>query len=170
MTFNELKLHGTGAYRVSITLTPIPHVRMSRAIEADSHGNEVSVAQIYGGTLQGAKESGSYEITVTAPPGVTEEDGATIILAAYEFHSFQLESAYNGILRFKGVLSAAETYPQKVYDSLQGLTTQEEFEAIPALIGSYGSLRYLPPTSKELQQFLGWQASVSLIPMTAVEQ
>ena len=55
-----------------------------------------------------------------------------------------LDSAHNGILRYKGFLSAAEAHTQGVYDSLVGLTTPEEFEKIQALTTATGRLKYFP--------------------------
>lgn len=163
MTFKELELFGDGKYGIGITVEPTPHLRLHRD-SGDGYVDRILLAKVKGGTLIGASKSDSYEVNLMAPLGVEDHDGSRIILASFEFHSLQLESAYNEVLHFKGYLSAVEAHPQEVYDSLRGLMTSEEYEKVPALTTATGRLKYLPPTYEEAQQFIGWQTKVSLRP------
>lgn len=163
MTFKELELFGDGKYGIGIALEPTPHTRLHRDVN-DGYVDRVLLAKIKGGTMLGTTKNDSYEINLLAPLGVEDDDGSRIILASFEFHSFQLESAYNGVLRFKGYLSAVEAHSQETYDAIRGLTTVEQFEQVPALTTATGRLRYLPPSFEEAQQFIGWKAEVSLRP------
>lgn len=163
MTFKELELFGDGKYGIGITVEPTPHLRLHRD-NGDGYDETTLLAKIKGGTLIGASKNDSYEVNLMAPQGVEDSDGDRIILASFEFHSLQLESAYNGVLHFKGYLSAVEAHPQEVYDSLRGRMTSEEYEKVPALVTATGRLKFLPPTYEEAQQFIGWQAKVSLRP------
>jgi hypothetical protein len=163
MTFKELELFGDGNYGIGIFLEPTPHTRLHRDAN-DGYVERVALAKIKGGTMLGATKNDSYEFNLMAPVGVEDLDGSRIILASFEFHSLQLETAFNGILHFKGYLSAVEAYSQETYDSIRGLTTPDQFEQVPALTTATGRLKYLPPVCEDAQQFIGWQAKVSLRP------
>ena len=163
MTFKELELFGDGNYGIGITVEPTPHLRLHRD-SGDGYDERTILAKVKGGTLIGASKSDSYEVNLMAPLGVEDDDGSRIILASFEFHSLQMESAYNGVLRFKGYLSAVEAHSQETYDAIRGLTTVEQFEQVPALTTATGRLRYLPPSCEDAQQFIGWKAEVSLRP------
>lgn len=163
MTFKELELFGDGNYGIGIFLEPTPHTRLHRD-DNDGYVERVALAKIKGGTMLGTTKNDSYECNLMAPLGVEDYDGSRIILASFEFHSLQLESAFNGVLHFKGYLSAVEAHSQETYDAIRGLTTVEQFEQVPALTTATGRVKYLPPTHDEAQQFIGWQAKISLRP------
>lgn len=166
MALDELKIFGTGPDDIDITLEPMPHLRGNRTSDwelLDEYPKGViRLAHVKGGALSGTSQANSYEVILMAPEGVEHYDGFRIILASFEFHSLKLDMARNGVLRFKGFLSAAEAHPQEVYDSLVDLKTSEEFEKVPALTTVTGGLKYFPPTYEAAQQFLGWQANLTL--------
>lgn len=166
MTYKELELYGTGKYGIGIVVEPTPHLRLHRD-SGDGYVDRILLAKVKGGTLIGASKSDSYEVNLMAPLGVEDSDGSRIILASFEFHSLQMESAYNGIIHFKGYLSAVEAHSQETYDSIRDLTTVEQFEQVPALTTAVGRLKYLPPTCVEAQQFIGWQAKLTVRPQLA---
>jgi hypothetical protein len=164
MKIEELQLSGDGKYDIGITVEPMPHLRLSR-LDDDGYREGITLlAKVRGGTFLGTNKNNSYEVNLMAPYGVEDHSGDNIILASFEFHSLQLDSAYNGILHFTGFLSAAEAHSKETYDALAGLSTTEEFERIPALTTSTGRLKYLPPLWEEAQQFLGWQAKLTVRP------
>lgn len=160
MKFEPLRLHGPDDYSVSIQVQPVRHARFSRGDE-DYHGWR-EIAEIEGATVIGSSERDSFELNVMAPRGVTDDDGDRIVLASFEFHSFQLDVA-GGVLYFKGYLSAVEAHTQEVHDSIRNLQTVEEFEKVDALTDGR-RLKYLPPVYEPAQQFIGWQARVTMVP------
>lgn len=162
MTFTALTLRGTGSYDIGIVVEPPPHLRGHRDT-GDDNDERTLLAKLEGGTLTGSSEKGIFEVNLMAPPGVEDDDGDRIILASFEFHSFHLESAFNGLLYFKGYLSAVEAHSQEIYNSLIWLSETEEFEKIPALTSSDGRLKYLPRALPEAQKFIGWQARVTVM-------
>lgn len=164
MKFEELKMFGTGSYDIGITVEPMPHLRGSR-FNDDGYAEGITLlARVKGGTLSGAAKVNSFEVNLMAPEGVEDEDGSRVILASFEFHSLLLDNAHNGILRFNGFLSAAEAHPQAVYDSLTFLASTEEFEKVSALTTATGRIKYFPPVWEEAQQFIGWQAQLTMRP------
>lgn len=164
MKFDELTMSGTGKYDIGITVEPMPHLRGNRVDDEGYADGIILLARIKGGLLSGVSRVNSYEANLMAPEGVEDYDGSRIILASFEFHSLVLDTAHNGILRFKGFLSSVEAHTQDVYDSLVGLTTPEEFEKIPALTTVTGGLKYFPPVHKGAQRFIGWQANLTMKP------
>jgi hypothetical protein len=164
LKFDELKMSGTGSYDIGITLEAMPHLRGNRFDDDGYLDGLLLFARLKGGTINGASRVNSYELNLMAPSGIEDHDGSRIILASFEFHSLMLDSAHNGTLRYKGFLSAAEAHTQDVYDSLVGLKTLEEFEKISALTTATGRLRYLPPVFEPAQQFIGWQANITMKP------
>lgn len=167
MTFKELTMTGPGNYDIGIVVSPPPHMRGQRDT-SDGYDERTLLARLTGGTLTGSSDKGMLEVNLMAPSGIEDDDGDRIILASFEFHSFQLESAYNGFLYFKGYLSAVEAHSQEVYDSIKRLRKIEEFEKIPTLTSSDGRLKYLPRALPEAQQFIGWQALVTVRPVPAM--
>lgn len=163
LTFKELELFGIGKYGIGIEVEPNPHLRVHRD-SGDGYSQRTLLAKILGGTFTGVSKNDSYEVNLMAPLDVEDVDGDRIILASFEFHSLQLESAYNGVLHFNGYLSSVNAHSQGTYDSIRDLRTVEEFEQVPALTTATGRLKYLPPTCAEAQQFIGWQAKLSLRP------
>lgn len=164
MRFEQLEMSGTGTYDIGITVEPMPHLRGNRVDDEGYADGIILLARIKGGSLSGASRVNSYEANLMAPEGVEDYDGSRIVLASFEFHSLMLDTAHNGILRFKGFLSAAEAHTQDVYDSIVGLTTPEEFETVDALTTATGRLKYFPPVCEAVQQFIGWQANLTMKP------
>lgn len=166
MELDELTMFGTGTYDIGITVEPMPHLRGNRNNDGGYYNGLILLARLKGGTLSGSTRVSSYEANLMAPVDVEDIDGSRIILASFEFHSLVLDSAHNGVMRYKGFLSAAEAHTQDVYDSLVGLTAPEEFEQIPALTTATGRLKYFPPVYEPAQQFIGWQANITMKPYT----
>lgn len=166
MKFDELTMFGTGKYDIGIAVEPMPHLRGGRGNDEGYVDGITLLARLRGGTMSGATHVNSYELNLMAPENVEDYDGSRIILASFEFHSLMLDTAHNGVLRFKGFLSSAEAHTQDVYDSLAGLTTPEEFETVDALTTSTGRLKYFPPVCEAAQQFIGWQANITMKPYT----
>lgn len=164
MKFDQLEMSGTGSYDIGITVEPMPHLRGNRTDDEGYADGIIQLARIKGGTLSGAARVNSYEANLMAPDGVEDYDGSRIVLASFEFHSLMLDSAHNGVLRYKGFLSAAEAHTQDVYDSLVGLKTPEEFEKVEALTTATGRLKYFPPVCESVQRFIGWQANITMKP------
>jgi hypothetical protein len=164
LKFHELKMSGTGNYDIGITVEPMPHLRGNRSNDEGYIDGIILLARLKGGTMSGATQVNSYELNLMAPVDVEDYDGSRIILASFECHSLMLESAHNGIIRYKGFLSAAEAHTQEVYDSLVGLKTTEEFEKVSALTTATGRLKYFPPVCEGAQQFIGWQANITMKP------
>lgn len=171
MQFEQLEMSGTGRYDIGITLEPTPHLRGNRSGDWDLldeyPSGVIRLAHLKGGTLNGVSQVNSYEANLMAPEDVEDYDGSRIILASFELHSLTLDTAHNGILRFKGFLSAANAHTQDVYDSIVGLTTPDEFEKIQALTTATGGLKYFPPLCEGAQRFLGWQANLTMKPHAA---
>lgn len=164
MKIDELRIFGTGKYDIGITVEPMPHLRGNRYNNEGYVDGIVLLARLKGGTLAGASRVNSFEANLLAPEGVEDYDGSRIVLASFEFHSLKLDNAHNGVIRYKGFLSAAEAHPQEVYDSLVDLKTPEEFEKIPALTTVTGGLKYFPPVYEAAQQFIGWEAHLTMRP------
>ena len=168
MKIEELQLSGDGKYDIGITVEPMPHMRGNRYNDDGYYDGITLLAKVKGGTFTGTSKNSSnnncYEVNLMAPQGVEDVDGDRIVLASFEFHSLQLDNAYNGVLRFTGFLSAAEAHPQGVYDSIAGLTSPEDLEKVPALTTVTGMLKYFPPTWEEAQQFIGWKAQLTIRP------
>lgn len=166
MEFKELELFGTGNYGIGIVVEPAPHFRLHRD-SGDGYNRRTLLAKVKGGTFLGASKNDSYEVNLMAPLDVEDTDGDRIILASFEFRSLQLDSAYNGVLQFRGYLSAVEAHSQETYDLIRSFKTVEEYEKVSALTTVTGRLKYLPPTHAEAQQFLGWQAELTVRPQVA---
>lgn len=164
MEFDELKMFGTGRYDIGITVEPMPHLRGNRSNDEGYINGIILLARLKGGTMTGASRVNSFEVNLMAPEDVEDYDGSRIILASFEFHSLMLDSAHNGVIRYKGFLSAAEAHTQDVYDSIVGLKTPEEFEKVTALTTATGRLKYFPPVCEDAQQFIGWQANLTMKP------
>ena len=168
MQLEQLEMSGTGAYDIGITLEPMPHLRGNRTGDWDILDEYprgvIPLARIKGGTLAGASRAdvNSFEANLLAPEGVEDYDGSRVILASFEFHSLMLDNAHNGVIRYKGFLSAADAHPQEVYESLVDLTKPEEFEKVPALTTVTGGLKYFPPKYEAAQRFIGWQANLTM--------
>lgn len=159
----SLDIAGDGFYFAIVDLTPAPHARVDR------YGDELEdlrgAVTIDGADLVGSLQAGRglFELNSYAPPGVVEADGDRCILASIEFHSVQLTSARGGTLYLSGFLGAAEAYRQDVFDRIATGTSLGDIED---LAGDDGPVRYRPPAYVPLQGYLGWEASIRLVPRT----
>lgn len=162
--FASLAIVGDGAYFVSIDLIEAPHARLDRYDDEEPDLRGAVTAD--GSDLSGGLKDGRsiFELNSFAPPGVVESDGDRCILASLEFHSVQMTNARGGIIYLRGFLSAAEAYSQDVFDRIAAGTPLEE---ICEMASEHGGIKYRPPKYVPLQDYLGREATIRLVPRKA---
>lgn len=167
LEIDTLNITGSGPYNIDIMLEPVPHARGGRVSNEEAEASRTVLASLKGASLEGSNSGSqnSFEVNVYAPNNVEDFSGDPVILACFEFHSVQLDFARNARIDMVGFLSGAYAHSQEVYDSLEGLTTQEEFEAVPALTNAVGHVKYIAPRHDPADPFMGWKAEISIRPV-----
>ncbi|QCB97674.1 hypothetical protein E5206_12720 [Arthrobacter sp. PAMC25564] len=75
----------------------------------------------------------------------------------------QLPYARGGIIHLRGFLGSVEAYSQDVFDIIAAGTS---LERIDELAGDYSGIKYRPPKYGPLQDYIGWEATIRLVPRT----
>ena len=166
MELEPLVIEGDGPYDYTFRLEGIPHTRGGRTTDMEDELYRAVFAEIKGGSMKGSnsRDTNSFEFLVYAPNPVEDIEGDSVILAALEFHSMQMEYARGTNVTMSGFLTAVNAHSNEVYASLAGLKTQEEYESVSALTDSVGRIKYMAPVYKEAQPFMGWKVSITMRP------
>lgn len=168
MEMEPLIFKGDGPYNYEFRLEGIPHFRGGRSTELEDELYRSVFAEIHGGSMQGSsgrENDHSFEFVVYAPDGVEDIEGDSVVLATLEFHSVQMTYARGSRVSMTGFLTGVNAYPADAYPQLEGLKTQEEFEAVDAITNAVGRLKYLPPVYAPAQQFMGWKFGITMVPV-----
>lgn len=158
--FISLVIAGHGVFNVTIDLQEMRHSRSSRRKSSFTIHRAVTIE---GADLDGGLQDGRsmFEVNSYAPVDIVDSDDDRCLLASFDFHSVVLQSTWGGVFTLRGTLGAAEAYPQGVYDLIDA---GRELGTMPEFQTPSGEVRYLPPAYEPLQHYLGWEASIRLVP------